>query len=411
MVRSDLRPGGGQAIHWAGKYALLTVLLLALSLCPKFSVSAVEVHYTVGGGIDYTGTEPVDTHTYNIGDTITLAEPGDLSCSGYSFAGWSKVININSTSDILPSGHVYKVEAADAGNLVFYSIFKRPMPKLTIDYEGATSRPMRDTYFVDPDDLTKLVTMVNGEVSSDIYLPLPASVGRVSADQFSLAKTGYTYMGLYTGADGSGDAIVVDGPAFNSEVLASITGDMTIYAHFVAEEEEPEVTPDASGGVEPEVTPDASGGAEPPVVEEVKAVSSEQVAQADETVSLPVIEDGYKAEPMVIAMAEDVAVVVDEVETASEVKPEADEDYSESKRSIVKVKEPEVEVRPYLPKMEVTGEERDEGSGVAGARRELSIGLWVWLILLIILLVVCVVVIIRYCVERRRARRDTDGEA
>ena len=99
-------------------FGLFLVCVMGLSGCPKLlcdiGIADQCATYTVTyapNGAD-SGNVPVDGAEYQEGDTVTVkANTGDLSRSGYSFAGWNTASNGDGTS--YSSGFTFEMEFAN----------------------------------------------------------------------------------------------------------------------------------------------------------------------------------------------------------------------------------------------------------------------------------------------------------
>jgi uncharacterized repeat protein (TIGR02543 family) len=168
------------------------------------------------------GTAPA-SQTANVGSSITLPDIGNLTRTGYTFGGW----NTNTSG----TGTNYNAGASYTPNGNNVTLYARWYSTVTIDANGATS-------WTTPD-------LQTANAGSSITLP-----------GVDLTRTGYTFGGWNTNADGTGT---------NYDAGSSYTpaGNITLYARWYST-----VSFDANG---------ATGGTAPDL----------QMANAGSSVTLP----------------------------------------------------------------------------------------------------------------------------
>jgi uncharacterized protein (TIGR02145 family)/uncharacterized repeat protein (TIGR02543 family) len=123
------------------------------------------------------GTVPTDAGTYTTGETVTVASPGGLAKTGYSFAGWNTLANGNGTS--------YAASATfgmGSANIILYAKWTL-IPTYTVTYNGNGN-----TGGAAPTDAGTYTT------GSTVMVAGPGT----------LAKTGYAFAGWNTLANGNG---------------------------------------------------------------------------------------------------------------------------------------------------------------------------------------------------------------
>lgn len=158
--------------------------------------------YTVAynGNGDTGGTIPVDNNRYEAGQTVTvLGNTGSLVKTGYVFSGWNTASN--------GSGTVYQPGATFAiasGNVTLYAQWATA---LKVSYSGNGNS--------------------SGTAPTDSNFYASGATVTAMGNTGSLARTGYTFVGWNTAADGSG-----------SEYLPGATftigaGSVTLYADWV----------------------------------------------------------------------------------------------------------------------------------------------------------------------------------
>ena len=128
------------------------------------------------------GTVPTDSNTYQINQTVTLlGNPGGLIRTGYTFSGWNTAADGSGIT--YPTGSNYTMGAVNA---IFYA------------------------KWVDNADLVNYYVTYNGNSNTGGSVPTDALVYHrgywvlVAGNTGSLIKTGYTFAGWNTAANGTG---------------------------------------------------------------------------------------------------------------------------------------------------------------------------------------------------------------
>lgn len=152
----------------------------------NWSVKSYTVTLNKNGG---TGGTALTKYTYGTGATL----PTNWKKTGYTFAGWYENASLTGTA-------VTNIAADATGNKTFYAKWTANSYKVTFDYQNATGNN----------------TTKEKDVTYDkTYGTLP-----------SPTKTGYTFQGWYTQADGKGSKVT-----FTTTV--KITAAQTLYAYWL----------------------------------------------------------------------------------------------------------------------------------------------------------------------------------
>jgi len=122
------------------------------------------------------GPPPTDSNNYQAGDTVTVQGKGSLTKVGYTFAGWNTVAN--GSGDDRAIGSTFEM---DSTSVVLYALWtQNPTYTVTYDANKGSGTPPTDS---------------NSYQAGDSVAVL---------GQGSLTKTGYTFGGWNTTANGSG---------------------------------------------------------------------------------------------------------------------------------------------------------------------------------------------------------------
>ena len=157
----------------------------------------LEYVTTYHGNGATSGTVPTDTTHYMINDVVTVLGRGDLIKTGYTFTGWS-----NGTSIYTP-GQTFIITANTELTATWEPNYSDSYWKqVTYHGNGATSGTV-------PTDTTHY--MINDVVTV---------LGRGD-----LIKTGYTFTGWNTAANGTGET-------YTANDILSITSNVILYAHW-----------------------------------------------------------------------------------------------------------------------------------------------------------------------------------
>ena len=161
---------------------IVTIAVLLAFSCQSPTTNsdpAYEVTYNANGATS--GTVPTDSNAYAPGAIVTVSgNTGNLAKSGYVFAGW------NSKPD--GSGTAYAVNTTFTMNsatvILYASWTSQPVYTVTYDANGATG----------------------GTVPTDSNVYVQGTSAIVLDNTGSLAKSGYTFAGWNSRADGNGTA-------------------------------------------------------------------------------------------------------------------------------------------------------------------------------------------------------------
>jgi uncharacterized protein (TIGR02145 family)/uncharacterized repeat protein (TIGR02543 family) len=156
---------------------------------------------TYNGNGSTSGSAPADVNAYLQGATVTvLGNTGNLAKTGFTFAGW------NTAAD--GSGTSYAVAATFAmgsANVTLYAKWTQS-PTYTVTYSGNGN--------------------TTGTAPIDPNAYLQGATVTVAANTGSLAKTGVTFAGWNTAADGSGTSYAA------AATFAMGTANITLYAKW-----------------------------------------------------------------------------------------------------------------------------------------------------------------------------------
>ncbi len=162
--------------------------------------TAIDYTVTYNGNTNTGGSVPVDGNTYNITNTVTvLGNTGSLVKTGYTFAGWNTAANGSGTG--YTSGDTF---AMGSSNVTLYAQW--------------TAIPYSVTY--------------NGNTNSGGSVPVDGNTYNITntvtvlGNTGSLVKTGHTFSGWNTAANGSGTGYT------GGDTFAMGAGDVTLYAQW-----------------------------------------------------------------------------------------------------------------------------------------------------------------------------------
>ncbi len=124
-------------------------------------IAASEVKYNANGGV----TPPVDSNTYNPGDTVTILS-GIPARSGYSFIGWSFLAS--GTGTVYTAGDTITMGSSA---ITLYAQWKANTYRVTFNLNGATKGTTP--------------TSMTGEYASVITLPSPSGVHKYYNGQWT----------------------------------------------------------------------------------------------------------------------------------------------------------------------------------------------------------------------------------
>ena len=162
--------------------------------------TAVDYTVSYDGNTNTGGSVPTDGNTYNITDTVTvLGNTGSIVKTGYTFAGWNTAANGSGTS--------YSEDDAFAmgsSNITLYAQWTENV--YTVSYDGNSN--------------------TGGAVPTDGTSYNTTDTATVLGNTGSLVRTGYTFAGWNTAADGSGTSYNV------GDTFVMDNNDVTLYAKW-----------------------------------------------------------------------------------------------------------------------------------------------------------------------------------
>ncbi|WP_238919050.1 InlB B-repeat-containing protein, partial [Clostridium sp. YIM B02555] len=168
--------------------------------------TAVPTTYTVtyDGNGNTGGTVPTDSASYTSGQTVTAAaNSGSLVKTGYTFAGWNTLANGSGTDYAAGSG-TFSI----AANTTLYAKWTPVPTTYAVTYDGNGN--------------------TGGTVPTDSASYTSGQTVTAASNSGSLIKTGYTFAGWNTLANGSGTDYVAGSGTF------SIAANTTLYAKWTA---------------------------------------------------------------------------------------------------------------------------------------------------------------------------------
>ncbi|KNB73431.1 hypothetical protein ADS79_05625 [Brevibacillus reuszeri] len=164
-------------------------------------VQAPAYTVTYNGNGETSGTAPTDTGSYEQGDIVTVLGSGTLAKTGYTFTGWNTAANGSGTS--YAAGSTLTMGTANVTLYAQWTPVQAPAYTVTYNGNGETSgtAPTDNSTYEQGDTVTVL-------------------------GSGTLAKTGHTFAGWNTAANGSGTAYKA-GSTFTMG-----TSNVTLYAEW-----------------------------------------------------------------------------------------------------------------------------------------------------------------------------------
>ena len=172
-------------------YNFNTAVTANRTLYAGWTPDSYSVTYEKNGG---TITDETGYQEYTYGKGLTLPTAAQIERTGYTFGGWY------TDEDFAQDTKVTELTATDADDKTFYAKWTANEYTVTYDYQGATGAA---------DQETKTVTY------DDPYGSLPEP-----------EKTGYSFKGWYTQADGQGDSV-------QETTKMTVAQDHELYAYWV----------------------------------------------------------------------------------------------------------------------------------------------------------------------------------
>jgi uncharacterized repeat protein (TIGR02543 family) len=170
-----------------------------VTLYAQWTINTYTLSYNGNGNTG--GSAPVDPNSpYNYNSTVTVLGPGTLTKTGYTFSHWNTAADDSGTS--YNPGATFSMPA---NNVVLYAQWTINTYTVTYDGNGNTG----------------------GAAPVDSNSPYNYNSTVTVLDQGSLVRTGYTFSGWNTAANGSGTSYS-PGATFN------ITANTVLYAQWAA---------------------------------------------------------------------------------------------------------------------------------------------------------------------------------
>ena len=186
--------GGGTAYAASGA-ATFTMGTANVTLYAQWTVP-YSVNYD--GNSSTGGSVPTDSGVYATGATVTVkANTGSLTKTGSAFAGWNTAANGSGTAYSASGSAILMMGSA---NVTLYAQWTVPY---SVTYNSNASS--------------------SGTVPTDISTYASGATVTVKANTGSLAKTGFTFTGWNTAADGSGTNYASSGSAILTMGAANVT--------------------------------------------------------------------------------------------------------------------------------------------------------------------------------------------
>jgi len=155
---------------------------------------------TYNGNLSTGGSALIDTTNYTTGQTVTVLDPGTLVRAGYSFNGWNTASNGSGTS--YTATQTFSMGSA---NITLYAQWTA-LPTYTVTYNDNVSS--------------------SGSVPTDPASYYTNQTVTVLSNSGNLKKTGYSFGGWNTAANGSGTTYAV------GQTFSMGSGNTTLYAYW-----------------------------------------------------------------------------------------------------------------------------------------------------------------------------------
>jgi uncharacterized repeat protein (TIGR02543 family) len=156
------------------------------------------VSYAANGAT--TGSVPTGSNSYAASATVTVpGNTGGLAEAGYTFGGWNTAANYSGAT--YQPGNTFTMGSA---NVTLYAVWTA-IPTYTVTYNGNGS--------------------AEGTVPTDSNTYDPGATATVLGNTGNLVRTGYTFAGWNTAADGSGTS-------YNAGSTILMSSSVTLYAQW-----------------------------------------------------------------------------------------------------------------------------------------------------------------------------------
>src|SRR5512133_213261 len=191
----------------AGVYNVIQLTVLDKSINTLNTTKIIKIKYVPSYAITYNGNGnslgaiPIDTGKYATGATVAVkGNTGNLVKTGFTFAGWNTAADGSGTA--YADGSTFNMGTS---NVTLFARWTQN-PTFTVTYDGNTNTA--------------------GTVPSDAGKYEAGTLVTVKENTGALVKTGFTFAGWNTAADGSGTAYAM-GSTFNMG-----TGNVTLFARW-----------------------------------------------------------------------------------------------------------------------------------------------------------------------------------
>ena len=188
-------PNGTGTAYAASGSAILTMGSANVTLYAQWTV---PYSVTYNSNASSSGTVPTDISTYASGATVTVkANTGSLAKTGFTFTGWNTAADGSGTNYASSGSAILTMGAANV------TLFAKWEVTYTVTYNGNTN--------------------TSGSVPTDSSTYASGAAVTVKANTGNLAKTGFTFTGWNTAANGSGITYASSGSAILEMGSANVT--------------------------------------------------------------------------------------------------------------------------------------------------------------------------------------------
>ena len=174
------------------------------TLYAQWTPTVTSYTVTYNGNGNTSGSTPIDSNSpYSSGASVTVLSPGSLSRTGHTFAGWNTASSGSGTSRA--AGSSFTITA----NTTLYAQWTPTGTTYTVSYNGNGN--------------------TSGSAPVDSNSPYSSGASVTVLSPGSLSRTGHTFAGWNTAANGSGTSRAA-GTSF------TITANTTLYAQWTPTE-------------------------------------------------------------------------------------------------------------------------------------------------------------------------------